>query len=67
MNDGEYIRIMRPLRTGGGGREGVVVVSMVLLGWMMAREGRQTMGEGPDRWWYKKAKERRTLFNSGDK
>ena len=49
MNDGEYIRIMRPLRTGGGGREGVVVVSMVLLGWMMAREGNDSGNDGPGR------------------
>ena len=48
MNDGEYIRIMRPLRTGGGGREGVVVVvvSMVLLGWMMARNGNDSGNDG---------------------
>ena len=49
MNDGEYIRIMRPLRTGGGGREGVVVVSMVLLGGMMARNGNDSGNDGPGR------------------
>ncbi len=48
MNDGEYIRIMRPLRTGGGGRGGVVV-SMILLGWMMARSGIDSGNDSPGR------------------